>query len=343
MMLNTRKLLLTLISLTTLLALVVIVLGAYTRLSDAGLGCPDWPGCYGRMLIPEGQDFMAEANELYPDRPLEAGKAWKEMVHRYAAGGLGFLILLIAIVALKDRKNPDTPFWAPMILLALVIFQALLGMWTVTLLLKPIIVMGHLLGGMTLLLLLVWLFLSLYYQPSRNATNTAMKAPSYSWAVLALVILYIQISLGGWTSANYAALACPDLPQCQGEWLPPMDFQEGFLLWRGLGVDYEYGVLDPPARTAIHFSHRVGAVITLLLISLVCLRCLQVMNERIKNSARVVLTLLFIQFGLGMANIIFTLPINVATAHNGVAALLLAATGVLLFYSRYATLPQGPK
>lgn len=338
---NKRTLLLSLTAATTLLALVVIVLGAYTRLSDAGLGCPDWPGCYGRMIIPEGQGFVDEANELYPERPLETGKAWKEMVHRYAAGGLGLLILILAALAWKDRKDPDTPFWIPMTLLALVIFQALLGMWTVTLLLKPVIVMGHLLGGMTLLLLLVWLFLMQYYQPSRTATNARISAPSYPWAILALLILYLQISLGGWTSANYAALACPDLPQCQGQWLPPMDFQEGFLLWRGLGVDYEYGVLAPDARTAIHFSHRIGAIITLLVISLASLRCLQVMNQRIKNSARAVLTLLFVQFGLGIANIIYTIPIAIATAHNGVAALLLVSIGILLFYSRYATLPRG--
>ena len=338
---NKRKLLLSLISVTTLLALVVIVLGAYTRLSDAGLGCPDWPGCYGRLIIPEDQEFIVEANELYPERPLEAGKAWKEMVHRYAAGALGLLILALAVIAWRDRKDPETPFWIPMVLLALVVFQALLGMWTVTLLLKPVIVMGHLLGGMTLLLLLVWLFLLQYYRPSGNVTSAGVTAPSYSWAIFALFILYLQISLGGWTSANYAALACPDLPQCQGQWLPPMNFQEGFLLWRGLGVDYEYGVLEPDARTAIHFSHRIGAVITLLLISLVSLRCLQVLNHRIRNAAKAVLTLLFIQFGLGVANILFTLPISVATAHNGVAALLLAATGTLLFYSRYATLPRG--
>ncbi len=335
-MINDRKLLLWLTAVTILLALIVIVLGAYTRLSDAGLGCPDWPGCYGQLVIPDNQDFATQAGEMYPDRPFEEGKAWKEMVHRYAAGGLGILILLSAVIAWKNRKNPEIPFWIPMILLALVIFQALLGMWTVTLLLKPIIVMGHLLGGMTLLLLLVWLFLKLYHQPPQSNVT----APSYRWAILVLLILYIQISLGGWTSANYAALACPDLPQCQGEWMPPMDFREGFMLWRGLGVDYEYGVLEPDARTAIHFSHRIGAIITLLVICLAGLRCMQVMNERIKNSAGVMLTLLFIQFGLGVANILLTLPISVATAHNGVAALLLASVGALLFYSRHASLPR---
>jgi cytochrome c oxidase assembly protein subunit 15 len=340
-MINTRTFMLWLTALTAVIALIVIVLGAYTRLSHAGLGCPDWPGCYGRLIIPEDQSYIDEANNMFPDRPLETGKAWKEMVHRYAAGALGLLILTIAMIAWKGRKDPDKPFWIPMMLLALVIFQALLGMWTVTLLLKPIIVMGHLLGGMSLLLLLVWLFLSQYYQPLHRKATAGVTAPSYSWAILVLLILYLQISLGGWTSANYAALACPDLPQCQGQWMPPMDFQEGFLLWRGLGVDYEYGVLDPDARTAIHFSHRIGAIITLLVISLAALRCLQVMNQRIKNSARVVLILLFIQFGLGIANILFTLPIYVATAHNGMAALLLASIGVLLFFSRHATLPQG--
>lgn len=316
---------------TILLALIVIVLGAYTRLSDAGLGCPDWPGCYGRMLVPAETAGIAAANSLYPDRPLEHGKAWKEMVHRYAAGALGLLILAMSVIAWKRRRLPDQPLWLPLGLLALVIFQALLGMWTVTLLLKPIIVMGHLLGGMTILLLLVWLLLSQLY---KGGNTGAGRGRMFPLALAALAIIYLQISLGGWTSANYAALVCPDLPTCQGEWWPDMDFGEAYVPWRGLGTDYEFGVLHTDARTAIHVSHRIGAVLTLLAVGAISFAAMRDESARVRKAAYALLSLLLIQFSLGIANILLVVPIGVAVAHNGVAALLLACAGVLLFHAR---------
>lgn len=331
---QTHRLLLNLTRMTIVFALIVIVLGAYTRLSHAGLGCPDWPGCYGKLVMPGDEDWVAEANQLYPDRPLEHGKAWKEMVHRYAAGGLGLLILAMSVITWRNRKTSGLGLWTPHILLGLVIFQALLGMWTVTLLLKPIIVMGHLLGGITILLLLVWQMLRLKYA-GRVEVKAGRPDTIYRWAVVGLVVIYLQISLGGWTSANYAALVCPDLPTCQGSWWPDMNFREGFMPWRGLGIDYEFGVLDTQGRTAVHLSHRIGAVLTLVIVGLIALASIRQGNKGIKQNGLILLVLLLTQFTLGLANIIFMLPIAIAVLHNGVASLLLAAMGALLFRTKY--------
>ncbi|OGT82400.1 MAG: cytochrome B [Gammaproteobacteria bacterium RIFCSPLOWO2_12_FULL_52_10] len=317
-----------------LLAFVVVVLGAYTRLSDAGLGCPDWPGCYGNVIVPDVQEEIDQSNEIYMSRPLEAGKAWKEMVHRYAAGTLGILILVIAILAWRARSQPGQQLTVPLLLVGLVIFQALLGMWTVTLLLKPIIVMGHLLGGMTILALLTWTYLK-----CRSGTPAirTKQHPLRFWSLLGLIIVAVQISLGGWTGANYAALICPDLPVCQGQWWPPMDFSEGFIPWRGLGVNYEFGVLEGPARTAVHMSHRLGAVITLLVVAFIAVRSILDACLNVRRAGSILLALLIVQFSLGVANVLLTLPIMVAVAHNGVAALLLLSILTLVFHTRYAT------
>ena len=317
-----------------LLAFVVVVLGAYTRLSDAGLGCPDWPGCYGKVIVPGSQEQIDQSNEIYATRPLESGKAWKEMVHRYAAGTLGLLILAIAVVAWRNREQGRQEAVMSVVLVSLVIFQALLGMWTVTLLLKPIIVMSHLLGGMTILALLAWIYLKTGHS---GAMLNPTQHPLRFWALLGLIIVFIQVSLGGWTSANYAALICPDLPTCQGQWWPSMNFIEGFIPWRGLGVNYEFGVLDGPARTAVHMSHRLGAVITLLVVGYIAIRAILDPGPRIRWCGVVLLVVLFAQFSLGVANILLTLPIVVAVTHNGVAALLLLSMLALLFHTRCST------
>ena len=317
---------------TMVLAFTVVVLGAYTRLSDAGLGCPDWPGCYGNITVPKSQDHIDESNKVYASRPLEQSKAWKEMIHRYAAGTLGFLILILAVLSWKNRGQGG-PLILPIILVVLVIIQALLGMWTVTLLLKPIIVMGHLLGGMTILLLLMWFYLK---QRHRVTPAHIRPSPLHTWAVLCLAMVFIQISLGGWTSANYAALICPDFPVCQGQWWPAMDFRDGFIPWRGLGTNYEYGVLGPQARTAIHVSHRIGAVLTLIIVGITSIRAVFATDRRIKHAGIVILLVLISQFSLGVANVLLTLPIGVAVTHNGVAALLLVSTGMLLFHTKYS-------
>jgi heme a synthase len=325
------------------LTLVVIVLGAYVRLSDAGLGCPDWPGCYGRLLAPTQPAVVEQVNLAFPDRPVEVAKAWKEMVHRYAAGLLGLVILGLAVLAWRERHRPGQPVAVPILLLALIVFQSLLGMWTVTLQLKPVVVMAHLLGGFATLLLLWHLVLATRSgnrqpapEPDSRAplrsTGTARK-PSCWWlphvAGLAFLVLMAQIALGGWTSANYAALACPDLPQCQGQWWPTTDFREAFMLWRGTGIDFEYGVLDTPARTAIHMSHRLGAITTLLLLGGLAAFILWRGERHVRVLAGVTLAVLLVQAGLGISNVLFHLPLPVAVAHNLVAALLLLSVFTL--------------
>jgi len=313
------------------LTLCVIVLGAYVRLSDAGLGCPDWPGCYGRLVAPTQAPLVEQANLAFPERPVEVGKAWKEMVHRYAAGILGLVVLGLAVLAWRRRKDPAQPVALPILLLALIVFQSMLGMWTVTLQLKPVIVMAHLLGGLTTLALLWMLVLRTARRTDPNERRRLADrergpggARFLPWAVLAAVVLVMQIALGGWTSANYAALACPDFPQCQQQWWPDTDFSEGFVLWRGTGVDYEFGVLDGAARTAIHMAHRIGALVTFLVLGgLALMVLLRAGAARSRQVAGVMLVLLLLQVGLGISNIVFYLPLPVAVAHNGVAALLL--------------------
>ena len=317
---------------SVLLALAVVVMGAYTRLSDAGLGCPDWPGCYGHLLgVPASTSEIDQANQDFPERAVEIEKAWKEMIHRYMAEGLGLLIIILAIVAIGNRKKFEQPFWLPIILVGLVIFQGLLGMWTVTLLLKPLIVMLHLLGGLSILALLWWLVLK-----STKQQNTVRQNALTPVLVIGLVLLIGQIVLGGWTSTNYAALACPDFPTCQGEWWPETDFKEGFVFWRGLEQNYEYGVLDNPARTAIHLSHRLFAIVLAVFWIVLLLRLIidSGLSANMRQIATVTLVLLSAQIILGISNIVLHLPISVAVMHNGGAALLLLSVVTLIFYSR---------
>ena len=305
------------------LTFAVVLLGAYVRLSDAGLGCPDWPGCYGHLDVPDEAHQIAKANEAYPERPVEAHKAWKEMIHRYFAGTLGLLILAMAALAWRNRREPDQPVVLPVLLLGLVIFQALLGMWTVTWQLKPVVVMGHLLGGLATLSLLMWLALR---QGRYSGDAVIAQARSLRvYAVLGLILLVGQIALGGWTSANYAALACPDFPTCQTYWWPPTDFQEAFTLWRGLGVSYEYGVLDNNARVTIHLMHRLGAVAILLYLGWLVWRLTTTGSQILRGVGMAIGILLAVQLSLGIANVVMQLPLPVAVAHNGGAALLLLA------------------
>jgi cytochrome c oxidase assembly protein subunit 15 len=319
---------------SVLLALVVVVLGAYVRLSHAGLGCPDWPGCYGHLVgVPESITEIDNANEAYPQRMVESDKAWKEVIHRYFAGALGLLILALAIIGIKNRADPKQPVKLPIVLVCLVIFQALLGMWTVTLLLKPAIVMLHLLGGLTIVALL-WLLVlrSAKQRDSAPSSNKKLTLVLY----FGLMILVGQIALGGWTSTNYAALACPDFPTCQGEWWPETDFKEGFVFWRGLGQNYEFGVLDNPARTAIHLSHRLFAIVVAVFWLLLLLRIISNthLSEKLRQIAPITLLFLLAQIALGVSNVVMKLPISVAVMHNGGAALLLLSVITLIYYSR---------
>ena len=292
-------------------ALVVVPLGAYVRLSDAGLGCPDWPGCYGKLVgVPEHPEEHAAAAQAFPDKPVQAGKAWKEMIHRYVAGTLGLLVF--AACSLAWRRRPLTSA----ALAVVIILQALLGMWTVTLLLKPVIVTAHLLGGMAVVALLTLLAMA--------ESGTGRRIPPHGAAGLAkftLLLLIIQAALGGWVSSNYAGLACQDFPTCQGGWLPAMDFGHGFTIHRELGYTNDGGLLPFEALTAIHWTHRLGALLVTLAVGALILR---LASAREWQPWAFVLGLtLTLQVGLGIANVLLSLPLPLAVAHNFGAALLL--------------------
>jgi cytochrome c oxidase assembly protein subunit 15 len=320
---------------TVLYTFVVVVVGAYVRLSDAGLGCPDWPGCYGELTPHHAHDDIAKAVEEQGGThgPVSLGKAWKEMFHRYIAGGLGLLILAIAVTAWSRRRElQQSPLLATS-LLALVIFQAALGMWTVTLLLKPVIVTLHLLGGLATLALLVWL--GLRQEKFQPVPAAALRFRP--WASLALLVVIGQIMLGGWVSTNYAALACVDFPTCHGEWLPQMDFRHGFQLVRELGMTAAGTHLSYDAITAIHWTHRVGAVVTLLYVGGFALALLR--SSGLAHYGAALLAVLLVQVALGIANVLAGLPLAVAAAHNAGAAILLVTAVVINFALRRKPAP----
>jgi heme a synthase len=306
------------------LALFVVVLGAYVRLSDAGLGCPDWPGCYGTLTVPQSETALNHAQTIYPNQPVEAPKAWKEMIHRYFAGTLGLLVVGIFAAGWRARKAIKVSPWLPTFLSLLIAFQAALGMWTVTLLLKPAIVTAHLIGGMSTLAILVWIahrhwgLVSERYLQSANLRF---------WVRGALVVLFAQIFLGGWTSTNYAALACTDFPTCHGAWFPDMDFANAFHLLRELGVDAAGKTLQLAAYTAIQWVHRVGALVTFIYLAWLGLRLIK--EPQLKKVALIMLGLLVLQIVLGVANLLLHLPLVLAVGHNMGAALLLTTVVVL--------------
>jgi heme a synthase len=327
-----------------LLAFCVIVLGAWVRLSAAGLGCPDWPGCYGHLSAGDAAQNLDVANAAFPERPFEYHKAVKEMVHRYFASTLGVLILVLAGVAIANRADPAQPVKLPIALVGLVIFQGLLGMWTVTLLLKPLIVVLHLLGGLSTFALLSWLAMrkapiDARAEPVRAPPRTATLISLPALALTGLIVLTLQITLGGWTSSNYAALACPDFPTCQNAYWPEMDVKDAFVLWRGLGIDYEGGVLDHPARVAIHFVHRLGAMLAAIVLGALSIRAWRFgETAAIRKAGALLGIVLIVQLLLGPLMVVRALPLSLATAHNAVAAvLLLAVVAVNRFVSRSRT------
>ena len=353
------------------LALVVIVFGAFVRLSNAGLSCPDWPTCYGKITWPKADHEIAHANANF-ERAVETHKAWREQLHRHLAAVLGVLVLAIALVAARQRPRSawrilsaaalvaiSIPLyvkqhygaaiafaacgelillWSALnwdrrdharlgsVILMVIIFQALLGMWTVTWLLKPVVVMAHLLGGLTTLALLVWLALR---SSGYGAGSHERELLRRGFVISGLALLVVQIALGGWTSANYAAWSCgTDFPSCLGQWWPQMDFGEGFVLWRGVGVDYEGGVLDGPARTAIQMTHRLFAIIVAGHLGAMAMKAIRV--PALRTTGALLLLALIGQIGLGIANVKFGLPLHAAVAHNAVAAVLLICVIMLL-------------
>ena len=318
-----------LVTLAVVLALGVIVLGAYTRLTDAGLGCPDWPGCYGHVDVPHGAKQISTAEKTFPGAAVEPVKAWTEMVHRYAAGSLGFLIFIIAGIAIWQRRLKRHPLLLPILLVGLVIFQALLGMWTVTLKLLPTVVMGHLLGGMTLLALLWWFRQRL--NPINHDLRYEQSVTKFKpWVIGALIVVFGQIILGGWTSANYAGLACVGFPGCNGMMLPHLNFSHAFNILSPIGLNYQGGLLGINARVTIQMMHRVGAIITALYVGGLSLRLLFSSYTSLKPTAALCFGFLILQFALGVINVTQLLPLSVAVAHNAVAALLLLSVVNLL-------------
>ena len=294
-----------------ILAAAVVVLGAWVRLTDAGLGCPDWPGCYGHS---------------YSQAAHDVGKAWHEMVHRYFAGTLVLVITSLMLWAVAFRKDPDQPRAPVVLLFVIVLFQAALGALTVTRLLKPLIVTGHLLGGLTTLGILCWLALT-----PEQREPTARERRLLPLGLLAFAVLVLQIALGGWTSTNYAAVACPDFPTCQQSWWPRMDFRDAFVLWRGLDVDYTGGVLANPARVAIHVTHRFGAAFAgtvLLLVGL--LTAFTGSSSRLRLAGGLVAGAVLLQICIGISMVRFGMPLALATMHNAGAALLVICVVALL-------------
>jgi heme a synthase len=314
------------------LCLCVVVLGAYVRLSNAGLGCPDWPGCYGHLTPSAAAADARTSTAPLAGRALDLGKAWREMLHRYAAGTLGCLILCLTALGVAWRRERIVPPWFVSALLGIVVLQGLLGMLTVTWQLTPLIVSLHLLFGFTTLSLLWWLVLTLWLR-RQDARFTAAGAgtrglsAARGLALLGLAVLALQIALGGWTSSNYAAIACPDLPTCQGSWWPQADFRSAFVLWGGLGINYEGGVLDNPARVAIHLSHRFGAAVASVVLLAAAFAALRARAGRPPAAAAIaVLLALTLQLLIGISMVRMGFPLWLATAHNAGAALLLLAT-----------------
>lgn len=314
-----------LVQVSLALTLIVVLLGAYTRLKDAGLGCPDWPGCYGQLLAPSNEANISKAQTAFPGQIVEVAKAQTEMLHRYFAGSLGLLILGIGVLAYSLRRSISFSLALPFALIALVTFQALLGMYTVTMRLNPTIVLLHLLGGFSTLSLLwiCWLNLRkkptpmLFFNPGLNAL-----------CLISLFVLIAQIILGGWVSTNYAALTCPDFPLCQGKWLPSETFAHAFPFF---DLNRLPDKLSMEARMTIQIYHRIGALITTLFLGALAF-CLFNQSKTtydprakrwLQRLSIAIIGLLAVQICLGITNVLALLPISIAVLHNGIAVLLL--------------------
>ena len=322
-----------LVLITVFFSILVVGLGAYTRLSDAGLGCPDWPGCYGFLTVPKHETALLHVEQNYPDMMFEAAKAWKEMIHRYFAGALGLLILALFVFAFLKRQYPNMPVKLPLALLLLVVFQAVLGMWTVTMNLQPLVVMGHLLGGFSILSLLFLLYLRLKTEPVASSDSGAK--PYYRLALVGLVVLILQIALGGWLAANYAAPYCNGLPLCS--YGQPFSLKSVFQLPLEHST-YEYGVLSQQARMSIHLLHRIWALVTCVVLALIMWRIYsRCYSRKIKHCTVTVLIALLCQICLGLAVVHWHFPLSVALAHNLMAALLLLSMVRLCFHLKIRT------
>ena len=311
-----------------LTAACVVTLGAYVRLSDAGLGCPDWPGCYGKLVgVPVHAHEVDAAQQAFPDTPVEAPKAWKEMIHRYLAGGLGLMILGLLIAAWRERRALG---W-PIALVLLVAFQAALGMWTVTLLLKPVIVTLHLIGGLCTLAILVGLWWHLRLQQRPNQLSARPQSLQL-WAWLVFVLVVCQIILGGWTSTNYAAMACPDYPMCQAQWVPSMDWEHAFTINRELGQTAAGEGLPMTSLVAIHWLHRWFAIVVVLCVAALGWRLLR---QGWRAYGMALMHVVLLQWLIGVSNVWLQWPLTLAVLHNTGAVLVLLVTLVTALSLRH--------
>lgn len=319
---------------TVFLTFDLVMFGAFTRLTDSGLGCPDWPGCYGEANPFLAHDQIKAAQAAMPTGPVTVAKAWIEMIHRYLAMAVGVLIITLLIVAWRKWRQSakrDARFAPgfPLFLLGFVCLQGAFGAWTVTLKLQPVIVTMHLLLGIGLLGLLTW---------HACRQNPAMHAPLSAdslmrgWAALALLVVFMQVALGGWVSTNYAALACQDFPLCHGQWLPQMDAHNGFHLWRELGKTASGEYLSVDALTAIHWTHRSFALIVTLVVGFTALRAIR--NAELVRPGKLILLVLGLQLATGISTIFLRWPLALAVLHNGGAALLVVLLVVLNFRAR---------
>jgi cytochrome c oxidase assembly protein subunit 15 len=327
---------------TVILCFGLVVLGAYVRLSNAGLGCPDWPGCYGHVGVPDETHELAAAQANFPQRPVEAPKAWKEMVHRYLAGIVGLLIAALAVIAWRDPAR-QLPRKLASLIGGVVILQIVFGKLTVTLRVNPLIVTTHLLLGMTTLALLSLMWLRSGSTQSRVAPRLSpitVPAGLRPLATLALLVLVMQLFLGGWVSTNYAALACPDFPTCHGSLLPKTELSRAFTLWHGHDIDYEYGVLDVAARATVHLVHRYGAAIVAIVVGGLALYLLRAPARVWQRLGLALLGALALQIGIGIGLVHLQLPLWLADAHNAGAALLLLLIVSLNYFARRP--PQSP-
>ncbi|MCP5327602.1 MAG: COX15/CtaA family protein [Sinobacteraceae bacterium] len=314
------------------LCLTVVVLGAWVRLTDAGLGCPDWPTCYGHVTPSGAMQNPGQVESYSPGWAFDSGKAWREMIHRYAATTLGLVIVLITALAIVYRRQRPVSLPFALALLITVVLQGLLGAFTVWWLVKPLVVVLHLIGGLTTLSLLFWLWLDMrrrtgIVRPVPGTTRSATLDGARRAAVVATVVVAVQIALGGWTSSNYAAISCPDFPQCQAQWIPAgMDYADAFVLWRGLDINYTGGVLEHPARVAIHYTHRLGALAATLAVLLAAWLALRTApTTLVRNGAWWAIGTLALQLLVGIFMVLEAFPLALATGHNGGAALLLLA------------------
>ncbi|MDR3419061.1 MAG: COX15/CtaA family protein [Nevskia sp.] len=320
--------------LALILCFAVVVFGAFVRLSNAGLGCPDWPGCYGHLTVTAAAgDSLAQVAHDYPSRPVvEPPKAWKEMIHRYLATTLGVLLIFLLVLAWTDQSR-RLPRGLTLALLGTVCLQGALGALTVLWNVNPVTVTGHLLVGLTTLALLWWTWLS----GSTRATDAqGHPAPGglRSFAALALALVVAQIFLGGWTSSNYAAVACPDFPACLGSFKPQTSLGAAFNVWHGTGANYEFGTLGGAARATIHLLHRYGALLVSLVLGGLALFLLSAAGTPLwRRLGWALLGALLLQVGIGIGIVELHLPLWLADAHNAGAALLLMTVVALNFYA----------